>query len=262
LKEARAAQAPRKPKAARAASTLNSGESLYLQIARILKEEIISGIYPVGSNLQSEDVLAARFSVSRYTIREALRRLREDDLVSSRQGAGTVVTPPRHSVSYHVTSINDLAAFATGSHFTIHSIGLISIDHKLAARTGLASGEQWLEVRGARQDQSAEGTIWWVEYYINRKYAAIGRIVPRHTGPIYSLIEDMFGQSIVEVFQEIAGALISPELAGILRVDVGGAALEVRRIYRTADGEVAQVTINTHSASHFRHSMTMRREKS
>jgi DNA-binding GntR family transcriptional regulator len=262
LKEVHGGQTQRKPRGARPTSPLKSGEPLYLQIARILKEEIVSGLYPVGSQLQSEDVLSSRFSVSRYTIREALRRLREEDLVSSRQGAGTIVTPPRPSVSYHVSSINDLTIFATGSHYAIQSIRLVTIDQKLETRTGLPLGEEWLEVRGYRRADSEEHTIWWTEYYINRKFAAIGRILPRHSGPVFSLIEDMFAQSIVEVQQEISGALISVDLAGFLQVEAGSAALEIRRTYRTADGEVAQVTINTHSAAHFRHSMTMRREKS
>jgi GntR family transcriptional regulator len=53
--------------------------------------------------------------------------------------------------------------------------------------------------------------------------------------------------------------LISPTLAAQLSVEVGSPALEVHRTYATSDGEVAQLTINTHPASRFRHSMTMRR---
>lgn len=229
-----------------------------------MKEEIVSAVYPVGSQLPTEDELCGRFSVSRYTVREALRRLREDGLVTSRQGAGTVVVPPRPSDSYvhHVTSINDLVAFATGAHYVIESIKMVSIDDKLAARTGLGVGEEWLQVRGYRQAEGAEYPIWWVEYYINREFAAVGRLLQRHNGPIFPLIEDLFGQSIVEVHQEIAGTLISETLAGILKVPEGSAALEVRRTYKTADGEIAQITINIHPASHFRHSMTMRRVKS
>ncbi len=85
---------------------------LYQRIARALREEIVSGVYPVGSLLPTEDSLCERFSVSRYTIREALRRLREDGLVSSRQGAGTVVIPPRSTGSdiHQVMSSNDLVA--------------------------------------------------------------------------------------------------------------------------------------------------------
>jgi len=35
----------------------------------------------------------------------------------------------------------------------------------------------------------------------------------------------------------------------------------VQRTYKLATGKVAQVAINTHPASRFRHSMTMRRVK-
>src|SRR5437660_5159163 len=97
---------------------------LYLQILRSLKDEIIRGVYPVGSLLPTEEELCARFSVSRYTVREALRRLRDDRLVASRRGAGTTVVPPRPSDSYvhEVMSINDLVAFATGVRFDIDTI--------------------------------------------------------------------------------------------------------------------------------------------
>jgi DNA-binding GntR family transcriptional regulator len=81
----------------------------------------------------------------------------------------------------------------------------------------------------------------------------------RHVGPIFPLIEDLFGRSILEVHQEIGAAVLSAALAQSLKVDAGTAALEVRRTYKSSDAEVAQVTINTHPASRFRHSMTMRR---
>ena len=50
----------------------------YLQVARELRQDIVDGVYPVGSQLPTEHELCERFSVSRYTIREALRRLRDD----------------------------------------------------------------------------------------------------------------------------------------------------------------------------------------
>jgi GntR family transcriptional regulator len=238
-----------------------ANDPLYLRVARALKKEIVGGVYPVGSQLPTEDDLCERFSVSRYTVREALRRLREDNLVSSRQGAGTIVVPRCSSDSYvqDVMSINDLLVFAAGARFSIEATEIVIIDDKLASRTGLASGEEWLAVRGFRQTEGAEIPVCWTEYYINRDFAAVGRLLQRHTGPIFPLIEDLFGQSIVEVHQEIAAVLISPALAHGLKVEAGTAALEVRRTYKISDGGVAQVTINTHPASRFRHSMTLRR---
>jgi DNA-binding GntR family transcriptional regulator len=248
----------------RAPASAKSDEPLYLQVVRALKDEIVSGVHPVGSQLPTEEELCERFSVSRYTVREALRRLREDNLVASRQGAGTTVVPPRPSDSFvhEVMSINDLVAFATGVRFAVDTTEMIEIDDKLSGRTGIASGEQWLAVRGFRHTDSSEFPVCWTEVYINREFAAIGRLLQRHRGPIFHLIEDLFGQSIVEVHQEIAAALISPALATGLKVKAGATALEVQRTYKLATGKVAQVAINTHPASRFRHSMTMRRVKS
>jgi len=218
-------------------------------------------VYPVGSPLPTEDELCRRFSVSRYTVREALRRLREDNLVASRQGAGTIVVPRRSPNSYvqDVMSISDLLTFASGARFAIESIEMIVMDATRAARTGLATGLEWMSVRGFRQAEGAKVPVCWTEYYIHREYAAVGRLLPRHTGPIFPLIEDLFGLNIVEVHQEITAVLISPDLAVGLKVEAATAALEVRRTYKTSDGDIAQVTVNTHPASRYRHSMTMRR---
>jgi DNA-binding GntR family transcriptional regulator len=259
-----ATKAPR-PKTRKAAerrpADAKSDHPLYLQIARALKKEIVGGEYPVGSQLPTEDALCARFSVSRYTVREALRRLREDNLVTSRQGAGTIVVPRQRSSSYaqDVMSINDLVSWAVGRRFAIESMQMLSIDAELAARSGLASGAEWLVVRGFGHMDGVECPFCWAEYFIHRDYAAVGRLLPRHTGPIFPLIEDLFGHSIVEVYQEIGATLISPTLAQGLKVEAGTAGLEVRRSYKTPDGQVAQVTISIHPASRFRHSMTLRR---
>jgi GntR family transcriptional regulator len=138
-------------------------------------------------------------------------------------------------------------------------MSMVRLDDDVAARTGISSGEEWLAVRGFRQSEGADFPLCLTEYYINRAFAAVGRLLQRHTGPIFPLIEDLFGVSIVEVEQEIAAVLISPTRADGLKTEAGSPALEVQRTYKTSDGEVAQVTVNTHPASRFRHSMTMRR---
>ena len=240
-----------------------SDDHLYLQLARTLKKEIVDGVYPVGAQLPTEDELCDRFSVSRYTVREALRRLRDDNLVSSRQGAGTMVVPRHSSNSYvqDVMSINDLVSWAAGKRFVIDTIEMMAIDAAAASRTGLSSDEQWLVVRGFGHMDGVECPDCSAEYFIHRNFASVGRLLPRHTGPIFPLIEDLFGQSVVEVHQEIGAVLIPAVLARRLQVDSGTAALQVRRTYKTSDGQIAQVTISTHPASRFRHSMTMRRVK-
>lgn len=234
-----------------------------MQVARALKEEIVSGVHPVGSQLPTEDELCQRFSVSRYTVREALRRLREDNLVSSRQGAGTIVAPQATAGTYahDVMSINDLVAWSAGKTFAIESMEMITLDEKLATRLDLKRGEQWLAVVGYGHMEGVKQPVCAAEYYINKRFAAVGRLLQRHSGPIFPLIEDLYGQRVVEVHQEIAATLVSPTLAEQAKVKTGSAALEVRRTYVTASSEIAQVTISTHPATRYRHSMTMRRVK-
>lgn len=241
-----------------------SKRPLYIQVALALKAEIVNGVYPVGSLIPTEDELCKRFSISRYTVREALRVLREEGLVSSRRGAGTIVVPPRSRDSdiHQVMSINDLLAFGTGTRFAIDAIKMVVIDGKLAARTGLPVGEKWLQVSGLRRTENADEPVGLSEYYINSAFAAIGRILHRHEGPIFPLIEDMFGQSVSEVHQQIAATLVSKSLAAELSVKEDSAALEIRRTYKASDGTILQITINTHPASRYRHSMVLQRFKS
>lgn len=238
-----------------------SEDPLYQQVARALKKEIVGGLYPVGSQLPTEDDLCTRFSVSRYTVREALRRLRDDNLVASRQGAGTVVVPQHSSSSYaqDVMSINDLVSWAAGRRFLIDSMQMLAIDAELGLRSGLANGEEWLVVHGFGHMDGVDCPFCSAEYFIHRDYAAVGRLLPRHTGPIFPLIEDLFGQTIVEVLQETGATLISPRLAQPLQVEAGTAGLEVRRSYKTSEGQIALVTISIHPAARFRHSTTLRR---
>ena len=158
-------------------------------------------------------------------------------------------------------SINDLLAFATGAPFTIESNAMVTIDDNLADRTGLKLGSEWLAVRGYRQADGTHTPVCRTEYYINRAFAAVGRLLQRHSGPIFPLIEDLFGVSVVEVHQQIAAVVVTAELAELLKIESGSAALEMQRTYTTSDGEIAQVTVNTHPSARYRHSMTMRRVK-
>ena len=61
-------------------------------IAAQLRRAILGGTYGFNERLPSERYLAEHFSASRGTIREALRRLQEMNMVSRQVGSGTFVT--------------------------------------------------------------------------------------------------------------------------------------------------------------------------
>lgn len=70
----------------------NSKVPSYVPIYDRLYTDIMDEIYEPGSRLPGEAVLAAKYNVSRNTLRQALTVLVEDGLVAKVQGKGTFVT--------------------------------------------------------------------------------------------------------------------------------------------------------------------------
>ncbi len=70
--------------------------SLAGQIAEALEQAMLEGRLKIDERLPTEDELAARYGVSRPTVREALKRLAARHLIRSRRGpaGGTFVTGP------------------------------------------------------------------------------------------------------------------------------------------------------------------------
>src|SRR6185503_10698967 len=65
------------------------------QVFEKLLSDIVSGAHPAGSRLPAERELSRQLGASRPTLREALRRLGEWNLVEPRRGSGVVVRPYR-----------------------------------------------------------------------------------------------------------------------------------------------------------------------
>ncbi len=67
---------------------------LYIEIADIIMDEIISGKYEIGSVFTSERRLMIKYNVSRFTIRQAIDRLEDLGYLKSEHGRGTFVHLP------------------------------------------------------------------------------------------------------------------------------------------------------------------------
>jgi GntR family phosphonate transport system transcriptional regulator len=61
------------------------------QISQTISHSIASGEYRRGGRLPTEAELAERFGVNRHTVRRALKELRDQGILQSRQGAGVFV---------------------------------------------------------------------------------------------------------------------------------------------------------------------------
>jgi DNA-binding GntR family transcriptional regulator len=230
---------------------------------RTLKQEIVAGVYPVDSRLPPEGDLQKRFVVSRHTIRQALRELREAGLVASHQGIGTTVIRPGSPRPYvhEVASINDLIEVANATRYDVSRSEIIVVDRDLAGRLQTEQGSKWLRVEGFRYAPNQPEAVCWTEVYVHGDFAGVARLIGRRPGPIYLWIEDLYGESVAEVEQSIRAERAPERIADNLGVATGATVIQVQRVYRLSSGVVAEVALNTYPADRFELTMTLRRAK-
>lgn len=78
----------------------------YHRVASALRADIDGGRWKVGERMPTEIELAARFDVSRNTVRQALDVLHSMNLVRRQQGSGTYVAP--HGLSHAIGELKSL----------------------------------------------------------------------------------------------------------------------------------------------------------
>lgn len=238
-------------------------EPLWRQVVQALRGDILRGAFRVGAQLPTEEELSERFGVSRHTVREALRQLRSDGLVSSRRGSGTTVMPAQPSTPFNVhrvASVDELIAYAAESRYVIEHSDMVASEALAANELGLAAGSQWLRLQGLRRKDDGDPTpICWTTVLVAQEFAGVERLVHSQRGPVWRLIEDMYGERLVEIDQALRVQAVSNDIAQKLQVDPGSAVVEVRRTYRNTRGQIIEISINLYPADKFLFNMKLRR---
>lgn len=85
----------------------NGSAPLYVQVADSIRNLIEVGSIPEGGSIGSQEGIAERYRVSRVTVRQAVKLLEKDGLVSTRQGKGSFVCAKKFS-----QELDDLVSLA------------------------------------------------------------------------------------------------------------------------------------------------------
>lgn len=209
----------------------------YAEIFEILRAEIADGSHSVGALLPTEASLCARFGVSRFTVREALRRLQSDGMVSRVQGAGSRVlrnTPSGLFVQSY-RSMSDLTQYAENTTLEVLGTRDVILDAALAHRVGGEPDATWLVIRGLRRSAQGE-TLALVESFVPQRFAAITLDLARGSGPIYAGLAEATGQAVEQVDQESQALPAPPDIAQALGIDASAPTLRILRRYSSASG--------------------------
>jgi GntR family transcriptional regulator len=255
--------APRAPAArpglaAGASRAIARPAALYRQVVEALRRDMLEGVYPVGTHLPTEEELTARFSVSRNTVREALKELRNHGLVVSRRGSGTTVARLDTPATYvHDTGLlGDLYQYSRTRW--AYTVEVKAIDEAMARMLETTPGEAWLSIAGFRYAENEATPTFWTQAWLHRDYSGITRLLARGI-PIYQLIEDMYGDTFSQVDQLIRGQTAPEHVLGPLGLAPGSPVIEIARTYRIATGRIVEASSNLYPVNQFSLNIRLRR---
>ena len=232
----------------------------YVLVADSLIADIERGQYPVGSMLPPEIEIAGQYGVSRYTAREAIRRLTEMGLITRRAGIGTTVKSSGAQSRYtaSISDIADLVHYTKQTQLKILSEEWVRVEGELAEILAEARGQRWLKFSTLRYPVGGKVPISHTEIVVHPSYERIRERIHEPNVNVYRLIEDLHGEKISEVRQEISCVAISKSVGALLGARTGSPALLVLRYYLGKDGVLKSVSINIYPQNRFKLSTSWR----
>jgi GntR family transcriptional regulator len=179
----------------------------YVQILKVLHHRVESGEYPLEERLPTESELCDEFGASRFTVREALRRLVDHGMVQRRQGAGSVVVAARPQARYvhSLSSLADLSQFAFNTHYEFLSIRQVTVAARIAQEIGGEPGSRWWLIEGLRSRGRGGDVLCYVRSYVPRRLSRHIRELRRCIGPFHVHLAKRTSEEIIEVQQELRG---------------------------------------------------------
>lgn len=234
---------------------------LYQSLAADLMGAIGKGQYVIGDLLPTEIELCERYSVSRFTVREALRWLTEAGLVTRRRGSGTQVIAryPTRRYTQPLGSISDLLQYAQTTKLKVTAIERIRANAALAAFLPCEQDEAWVRVYGLRYDDAGR-PVAQTTVFLHGSLIGIEKQIERDGPVFYELIEKKFGLKLTQLTQRIVAVALSEGQAKRLDAAPGAPALRTIRRYYDTDGRLIQVSDSIHPGDRYTYEMRFDRE--
>ena len=212
-----------------------SHQPLYMQIKEDLKKQILNGEYAPYQRMPSESELMNTYSVSRITVRQALRDLHSEGLIFTSQGKGTFASKPK--ATQDVKNLEGFSeamnpkGYETSSHLL--SIREISPPKDVQEKLELAPREKVIEIVRIR--------------YLNREPVSVDTsFFPLEIGKrlfakdlevdIFPMLENQLNIPLGKAEISLEARLADGDTAKHLKTDNDSPVMWVQRLTRDAQG--------------------------
>ncbi|MCB5909970.1 GntR family transcriptional regulator [Streptomyces pinistramenti] len=239
---------------------LNRKLPLWYQVSQSLRASILGRSPDAPLRLPTEDALAVHYGVSVLTMRQALKELETEGLISRHRRRGTFIEPSalRGAPVRLLGSVDAIVAQQSGMSTELLEHGSTPLPSELSEYF-----PDMTEVAGYRRLRSDEETGEPTNHarnYVRPDVAARIDLADLARWPMTKVLRDAVGIRISRITDTVEARLADPETAALLQVpllspilhytgityDEAGLAVDVARIHYRGDRFSFTVTMDAH----------------
>ncbi|MGW2633354.1 GntR family transcriptional regulator [Streptomyces chattanoogensis] len=239
---------------------LNRKLPLWYQVSQSLRASILGRAADAPLRLPTEDALAAHYGVSVLTMRQALKELEAEGLISRHRRRGTFIEPgaQRGAPVRLLGSVDAIVAQQSGMRTELLEHGPVPVPPELAEY--FPDVAEVTGFRRLRSDEKTDEPTNHARNYVRPDVAALIDPADLERGPMTKVLRDAVGVRISRITDTVEARLADPETARLLEVpllspilhytgvtyDEGGRVVDVARIHYRGDRFSFTVTLDAH----------------
>jgi len=236
---------------------LNRKLPLWYQVSQSLRASILGRTPDASLRLPTEEQLAAHYGVSVLTMRQALKELEEEGLISRHRRRGTFIEPgARRSTPRRLLgSIDAIVAQQSGERTTVLGHGPEPVPGELAEY--FPDVAEVATYRRLRSDGESDEPTNWAENAVRPEFAAAIDPADLERWPMTKVLRDVVGVRISRITDTVEARLADPETAELLRVPLLSPILHYTGVTYAEDGRVVDVARIRYRGDRFSFTVTV-----
>jgi GntR family transcriptional regulator len=229
----------------------DTGTPLHVQLADVLRQQIVNGELSPNQQISSERVLCERFDVSRITVRHALGILNQEGLITTVQGKGTYVTPQRFEERLHSLSgfSEDMRSRGFQVSSTILDAALVEADDEIAMLMQLTRGAEIVHLYRLRNTDGIPTALQ--RSYLPHSFCPGILEYDLSVRSLYDILISEYHLQLSEANMSIKAELANDHQLELLQLESPASVLIVEQTTHLDDGEIIEHTVSVYRGDRF-----------
>lgn len=236
---------------------LNRKLPLWYQVSQSLRASILGRAPEASLRLPTEEQLAQHYGVSVLTMRQALKELEEEGLISRHRRRGTFIEPGarRGAPRRLLGSIDAIVAQQSGERTTVLGHGPEPVPVEFAEH--FPGAAEVVVYRRLRRDGDTGEPTNWAENALHPDVAAGLDIADLERWPMTKVLRDALGVRISRITDTVEARLADPRTAELLGVPLLSPILHYTGVTYDETGRVVDVARIRYRGDRFSFSVTV-----